>query len=251
MTRRRFVLQAAFVVTLAVLVSWPQFASVRAESLWVYTPAAAVERGADALRTSQFRFTEDERGLQTLEGRAQALASTATGVGGAEVENQVARQPFVTPFAAWELGAELNAVVGRARTLQNQPIPFARVVLRNILTGQVIARATANEEGVYQFLDVDASAYIVELLGEDGAVIAASETVSVAIGDVQETTVRAGARASQLLAFQNSQQNTFGPLDDFDETLDETVDDADDEDVTGNDPGTQNPASPGNPLGRR
>jgi hypothetical protein len=244
MTRRRFVLQAAFVVALAVFVSWPQFTSVRAASVWMYAPAATVEGGADALRNAQLELGAGDLALQALAGDGALFGTTGAG-DGAGGQGQGGRDTFVTPFDVWELGGELNAIVGRARTLQNQPIPFATVVLRDILTGQVIARALANEEGLYQFLDVDASAYIVELLGDDGSVIAASSAVAVELGSVQETLVRAGARASQLLVGSSSQQNPFNQVgDELEGTLDETTDEASNQDVTRNDPGTQNPASP-------
>jgi hypothetical protein len=87
------------------------------------------------------------------------------------------------PVDILALGAKVNAVMGR-----------------DIRTGAIIGRVTANEEGRYSFLDVGASAYVVELIGPDGSVVAASEMVAMAPGDVRETTVRVGANAISLAA---------------------------------------------------
>ena len=104
------------------------------------------------------------------------------------------------PLEVLQAGGSINAIMGRARTSLNTPIPYARLVLRNIRTGAIEARATANEEGRYTFLDVQSSAYVVELIGPDGSVIAASEMVALAIGDVRETTVRVAANARAAAA---------------------------------------------------
>ena len=42
-------------------------------------------------------------------------------------------------------GGKLNALIGFAKTALNAPIPYARLVLRNIRTGQIVARITADE----------------------------------------------------------------------------------------------------------
>ena len=89
-------------------------------------------------------------------------------------------------------------------------IPYARVVLRNIQTGQVLARATADGGGHFSFLDLDANAYIVELLGPDDAVIAASPLIMLARGDVRRTELRVAAAAPTVTAsFGNAMATTL------------------------------------------
>jgi hypothetical protein len=114
----------------------------------------------------------------------------------------------VTPAAVTVLGGKLNALVGFARTSLNTPIPYARVVLRNIRTGQVLARTVANERGEFSFVDLESNVYIVELVGADGSVVAASPLVMMARGDVQRTELRVASAASTIAA---SFGNTLAP----------------------------------------
>jgi len=147
---------------------------------------------------------------------------------------------FATPIPVAALGGRLNALVGLARTSLNMPIPYARVLLRNIRTGRVESRATANDEGRFSFLDVDASAYIVELLGSDGSVVATSEMVALARGDVRQTMVRMAAPASNVAAaFGNSLTGT----------LSQTANIAASNDVTRTTSNLTPQASPNNPSG--
>jgi len=88
----------------------------------------------------------------------------------------------------------------------NTPIAYARVVLRNLRTGQIHARTVANERGEFSFVDLEANAYVVELLGPDGSVVAASPMVSMARGDVRQTELRVAASATTVTA-------SFGTLD--------------------------------------
>jgi hypothetical protein len=72
----------------------------------------------------------------------------------------------------------VNALSGTALTSLNAPIPYARLILRNILTGQVVGQATANASGQFSFVDLDPNLYIVEVLGANGAVLGTSMMVS-------------------------------------------------------------------------
>ena len=64
---------------------------------------------------------------------------------------------YLSPAVA-ALGGKLNALLGFARTSLNAPIPYARVLLRNILTGQVMGRGVANDQGMFSFVDLDVRA---------------------------------------------------------------------------------------------
>jgi hypothetical protein len=72
----------------------------------------------------------------------------------------------------------------------------------------VLAQTTANEEGQFTFVDVEANTYIVELLGADGAVVATSMMVTMARGELRFTEVRAAAAAAAVKA---SLGNTLTP----------------------------------------
>jgi hypothetical protein len=149
-------------------VSWPQFRPVRAQSVWRYVPAAVLQ-------------------ARTLDAARYAGDGAGAGRPGMSL-NEAA------------LGGKLNALLGFARTSLNAPIPYARVVLRNIITGRVMGQAIANDQGMFSFLDLDASLYIVELLGPDGSVIATSSMMTLARGDLRRTEIRAPAAATTVAA---------------------------------------------------
>jgi hypothetical protein len=68
-------------------------------------------------------------------------------------------------------------IVGSARTALNQPVPFAVMALRDLRTGRIEARARANQDGHFDFGTFAVGSYVVELLGADGSVIAASNLI--------------------------------------------------------------------------
>lgn len=197
---KRLGAQALVVVALIVMVSWPEFYTSRPNTMWRFAPE--LQQTAEAAELNAYRYADEQRtarsgigslfGPDGLSARAGFLPRTTAG--------STTQRTFSLPPAVAEAGGKINAVMGRARTSLNTPIPYARVLLRNIRTGAIEARATANEEGRYTFLDVSASGYIVELLGSDGTVVAASEMVAVAPGDLRETTVRVSATAASTSA---------------------------------------------------
>jgi hypothetical protein len=194
MKRTHLGVQAAIILTMVALVSWPEFRPVRARSVWRYVPAAVLEaRTSDAAR-----FAGDKAARP-----AMRLDETAfTGANGPSAPGY-----YLTP-AVSAAGGRINALLGVARTSLNASIPYARLVLRNIRTGQVLAQATANGEGQFTFLDVEANTYIVELLSADGAVVATSTMITMARGEQRFTEVRVAAAATAVKA---SLGNTLTP----------------------------------------
>jgi hypothetical protein len=189
--------QTAIVLAMVASVSWPQFRPVRVQSVWRYAPAAVLEaRTIDAARFGGDARTQPAAPLKDA-------YTTAIDLGNARPDVS-----YVTPAAVTVLGGKLNALVGFARTSLNTPIPYARVVLRNIRTGQVLARTVANERGEFSFVDLESNVYIVELVGADGSVVAASPLVMMARGDVQRTELRVASQASTIAA---SFGNTLAP----------------------------------------
>jgi hypothetical protein len=202
MRRTHLGVQAAIVLTMVAFVSWPQFRPVRAQSVWRYAPNAVLQAQTnDAARFAGDRASANGRPLMGVD---DAAFRTAT-------QNAMAGQngpAYYTSAAVAAVGGKLNALLGFARTSLNVPIPYARVVLRNIRTGQVLARTTADGQGQFSFLDLETNSYVVELLGADGSVVAASPLVSMARGEVRQTQLRAAAAAATVAA---SFGNTLSP----------------------------------------
>jgi hypothetical protein len=197
-------------------VSWPQFRPVHTASVWRYAGSGTQQTLADdaaqysdkgvirptSLTTGQFPYGVNSNSADDQIGagrRGDGLTKGAI--------------PFYTPDAVAALGGKLNALTGLARTSLNAPIPYAKLLLRNIRTGQVMGRTTTNEQGQFSFLDLDSSSYVVELLGADGSVVAASPMVALALGDVRQTNVNAAASAASLTAtFGNSLNSSMPQL---------------------------------------
>src|SRR5256885_222414 len=163
MRRNHLGVQAATVLAMVASVSWPQFKPVRTQSIWRYAPTSVLQaRTVDAARFA------GEKGAAA---RPLAGLNNATFVPPNPVQNPLTRAQsapgYLAPAAVAVLGGKSNALLGFARTSLNTPIAYARVVLRNLRTGQVNARTVANERGEFAFVDVDSNAYIVELLGPD------------------------------------------------------------------------------------
>jgi hypothetical protein len=187
MMRTYLGVQAAIVVTVVGLVSWPEFRPVRVLSVWRYAPTAVARaRTGDAARFAGERVAaRPPMHLDETAFTAPIGPSTPA--------------YFVTP-SVMAAGGRVNALLGVARTSLNASIPYARVVLRNILTGQALAETVANEDGQFTFVDVDANTYIVELLDADGAVVATSTMVTMARGELRLTEVRVAAAAATVKA---------------------------------------------------
>jgi hypothetical protein len=200
MDRARVRLQAVVVTILVALVSWPQMRPVRATSIWrAHGPLEAKdEKTVDRrLQYDGERRARVGYGSLSSENRENSGAVTRSNSTSPEAALTRSVEP---PAEAVALGARLNAIVGRARTNLNAPVPYARLILRNMITGQIEGRATADQEGRFTFIDVGASGYIIELVGPDGSIIASSETVAVENGDLKQATVRvAGAETVRAL----------------------------------------------------
>ena len=201
MNRTYFGVQAAIVLTMVMFVSWPQFRPVRAQAVWRFVPATVQQAKAD----DAARHSDTSATRRPVVGVGRATSTTAPtesedGSASPRRFSHTQAAPFFTPEWVSAEGGKINALIGLARTSLNIPIPYARVLLRNIGTGQIDARATATENGRFSFLDLDPSVYVVELLGADDSIVAASQMIAINRGEVRETEVRAAARAAIVAA---------------------------------------------------
>lgn len=108
--------------------------------------------------------------------------------------------PAKTP-ARIERAAASGTVIGSVWDALHHPIPNALVRLRNVTTGRVEATTRANESGRFTFLDVEGGNYVVELVNDQGRVIAVGQTFLVAPGETIATFVRLGAKLPWFAGF--------------------------------------------------
>ena len=202
MNRTHLGIQAIIVVAMVSFVSWPQFRPVRAQSIWRYTPAAVLEaRTIDAARYAGATAASSRRPF--IGGPSSSSTLEPTTPHGSIVTGDAPVE--FTPGAIAALGGSDNALVGLAQNSLNASIPHARVVLRDIRTGKALQQVTADELGQFWFVDIAASDYVVELLGPDGSVVAASEVVKTSKGRLLRTVVRVAAAATAVVAVLSNQ----------------------------------------------
>ena len=194
MTRVRFALQALSLLGVFVLVTPPEYRPLMPVSVWRALPLFFLEPEAPAP-------AEDERDATPGYAVERTAATGTLNLSRHLVESpETGRRALSTAEELRALGARLNAIVGRARTTLNSPVPNARLRLRNTATGRIEARGFADENGQFAFLDLEPSGYIVELLGPAGQVLATSEYLPVSRGDLRNTTVRVAVGGPVLLA---------------------------------------------------
>ena len=96
--------------------------------------------------------------------------------------------------------AEAQGIInGTIITPEGEPLPNAEVRARNLLTGEVSGTTTTGPGGEYSFA-VDPGNYVVEVLGENGLVIATTAFVSAVAGVTLATAATVAATAGALSA---------------------------------------------------
>jgi hypothetical protein len=84
----------------------------------------------------------------------------------------------------------LGTIQGTAWTATNGVLADAAVRLRNARTGRIIATQTTDRAGLFLFRDVEPGTYVVELIGRDRSVLAATEMLNVDPDDVISAVVK-------------------------------------------------------------
>jgi hypothetical protein len=193
MTPARFSIQAMIVLALVALVSFPEQRQARVSAFSHVAGAAGGRRDRDATPTRS-------PAGRSLVGYGSASEYTIGAAGASALrrklyENDLEGRKRPTPLEVLALGGKINAIVGYARS-RNAPIPFARVLLRTLSTGLVEARAIADEDGRFTFLDLIPSGYVIEILDGSGAIVGTSDVISVGLNQLRSTTVGSGGRTA-------------------------------------------------------
>jgi hypothetical protein len=94
-----------------------------------------------------------------------------------------------------------TSIIGAAWQADNTPIPHARVRLRNTLTGRMATHAVANESGQFSFHNVETGSYLVELVSENGKLLAVGHAFTIGPGETVATFVRLGTRVPWFTGF--------------------------------------------------
>ena len=121
---------------------------------------------------------------------AQSLAegTSATSSGATPVQGSAAAQLGGARPSAF------STIQGNALRATGAALARATVRLRDARFGRIAGTQTSDQSGLFAFSAVDPGVYVVEIVGEDGSVLAASQMLNVTAGD----TVRLPFRALPL-----------------------------------------------------
>ena len=81
-------------------------------------------------------------------------------------------------------------IQGNALTSTNAQLPNAVVRLRDARFGRIVGTEMTDQTGLFTFRNVDPGTYIVEMMGDDSTVLAASQLLNVNGGDIVSAVVK-------------------------------------------------------------
>jgi hypothetical protein len=137
-----------------------------------------------------------------MAGAALALvvqpAAAATGAG---IQDHAARADVQAATTTAGTPATQARIVGVAWYADETPIPHARLRLRNISTGRVVAHTVASRSGRFEFAGAPPGLYAVELVDEHGNVLTVGHSFTLGKKDTVTTFVRLGTRVPWFNGF--------------------------------------------------
>jgi hypothetical protein len=99
-------------------------------------------------------------------------------------------------------------IIGTVIDIRQAPVAYAKVQLRNLVTGTVQQEGESNEYGEYQFAVETPGTYVVEMVMVDGYVLALSNAGSLARFETLRTLVQLPGRWDMQLRNMVMPQNT-------------------------------------------
>jgi hypothetical protein len=100
---------------------------------------------------------------------------------------------FVGPWRATGSPTETR-VVGVVIDIQQVPVPYAHVQLRNLASGRVIGEGDANDKGEYQFTVPEPGTYVVEMVLSANKVLGLSNAGSLGRYETLQTRIQLAGR---------------------------------------------------------
>jgi len=90
----------------------------------------------------------------------------------------------------------LTTIQGNALDSTNGPLTTTLVRLRDARLGRIVDSQLTDSSGLFTFKGVDPGSYIVEIMGNDQGILAASQMLNVSAGDVISAVVKLPFRIS-------------------------------------------------------
>jgi hypothetical protein len=82
------------------------------------------------------------------------------------------------------------AIRGSALNVDATPLPDSPIRLRDARSGRFVATSSTDKTGSFTFSSVDPGSYVIEVLGGDGNVVAASQILNLNAGDAASAIVK-------------------------------------------------------------
>ena len=98
-------------------------------------------------------------------------------------------------------------IVGTIVDMRQVPVAYARVQLRNLLTGAVQQKRQADGDGQYEFVVEEPGTYVVEMIMVDGYVVALSNAGALARYETLQTLIQLPGRWDASLGTMQFPQN--------------------------------------------
>jgi hypothetical protein len=102
----------------------------------------------------------------------------------------------VAPRALPGTRVMLTTIQGNALDSTNGPLTTTLVRLRDARIGRIVDSQLTDSSGLFTFKGVDPGSYIVEIMGNDQGILAASQMLNVSAGDVISAVVKLPFRIS-------------------------------------------------------
>lgn len=118
-------------------------------------------------------------------------------------------RPGVTFAEAWRPANTKTdtKIIGTVIDIRQVPVAYAKVQLRNLVTGRVTQEGEADGNGEYEFLVDTPGTYVVEMTMVDGYVLALSNAGSIARYETLQTVVQLPGRWDATLRSMTMPQN--------------------------------------------
>src|SRR5918911_1075801 len=102
---------------------------------------------------------------------------------GTLVSPAAAQQPPTVVRSRTAVTTDSTTVQGHALSAANAPLRSVHVRLRDVRLGRIVDEAMTDDDGFFRFAGVDPGSYIIELIGNDKTVLAASQLITPNAGD--------------------------------------------------------------------
>ena len=93
-----------------------------------------------------------------------------------------------------KLTAVASAIAGTVVNGNDQPVPAARLRLRELETGRILMTTRGDEDGRFMFSGVPAGSYVVELVDDGSHVQGVTQSFSMAPGETAHVVLRLASR---------------------------------------------------------